>query len=244
MNKVKPIISIVAPAYNEEENVETSIRSWGNLLSSEKINGEIVITNDGSLDKTKSILSTLQEEFNNLTVINFDQNKGYGRALSTSIGSAAGDFIVTIDSDGQFSPDDIPALLKKQKEGDYDLVTGFRKRKNDGIFRVLADRGLNLLVRLMFRVKLRDTNCALKVIKKNCFEQFIIESSGYPTPTEITLKVHQLGFKLTEVGIDHLERSGGKSSLKLFTTAWSMFKVLIYFKFKFSLFRKGIIKSL
>jgi glycosyltransferase involved in cell wall biosynthesis len=239
-----PKISIVAPAYNEEANIERSVRSWEHLISSTGISGEIVVTDDGSRDATKTILTSLSEEYDNLSVIVFERNRGYGKALASSIEMAKGDFVVTIDSDGQFNPDDIPVLIAKLKEGDYDLVTGFRRRKNDSVLRVVADRGLNLLVRLMFGVKLRDTNCALKVVKRECFHHFSIESSGYPTPTEITLKAHQLGYKLAEVGIDHLERSGGKSSLKLMTTAWSMFRVLIYFKYKFSLFRKGIIKAL
>ncbi len=242
MNNSRPFLSIVAPAYNEEHNIERSIRDWEVFLSSHSFSGEIVVTDDGSRDRTDTILKSLQEEYSNLVVVTFEQNKGYGEALSEAINSAGGDFIATIDSDGQFRVEDIIPLISKQREGDFDLVTGYRLRKNDGFFRIIADRGLNRFVRILFKIPLRDTNCALKLIKRDCLRQFNIEARGYPVPTEIVLKAHQMGFRIAEVGIRHLERLGGESKLKFLSTSWSMFKILIYLKFKFHLLQKKLIQ--
>ena len=233
--------SIVAPAYNEEENIDNTIQEWQEYIERSGLSAEIVITNDGSKDNTKKILKCLEKKYSNLQVIHFEKNGGYGRALNSSMLSAKGEWLVTIDSDGQFRAEDIQKLIKLQSEKKYDLVSGFRIKKNDSYIRIFADRCLNILIRILFNIKLKDTNCALKLIKKESFESFELESLGYSTPTEIILKSDQAGFKIGETGIMHLERQGGVSKLKLFNTAFGFFKVLIYLRLKFHLKRKGLI---
>ncbi len=241
-NNSKVFLSIVAPAYNEEENIEAVVRYWEQLLATEERRGEIVITNDGSQDNTKQILDRLQQEFPNLSVIHHEKNGGYGQALATAIKHSRGSYVLTTDSDGQFDVAEYKLLWQKLNEGDYDLVTGFRKKKSDSLPKVLADRVLNFLVRLLFGVKLRDTNCALKLFKGKLVRQLSIEAVSYPTPTELVIKANALGYRIGEVGITHLQRTAGESKLKTWHTGVNFFKFLCYLKLKLWLLRQKIIR--
>ena len=237
-------ISFVAPAYNEEDNIESVVRYWEKVIVENDLQGEIVITNDGSSDRTGEILKELKKEYANLRVITFKKNGGYGRALSSSIAHARGEYILTTDSDGQFDVAEYKQLLEKMENGRYDMVTGFRKRKADGFVRVLADRMLNKIVRLFFGTRLTDTNCALKLFKRRALQAISIDANGYPTPTELVLKLEALGHPVTEVGITHLEREGGMSKLKTFSTGINFLKYLIYLKLKIRLHRSGVLNKL
>ena len=241
MDNQNYIYSIAAPAFNEEDNIENTVREWSTFIENNKINAEIVITNDGSKDRTKKILDQLKLEFPNLNIIHFETNVGYGRALLSSIQNSKGKFILTIDSDGQFDISDLNKLIEKQKTEDYDLVTGFRLKKNDSFLKVYADRILNLIIRFIFNISLKDTNCALKLIRRESSKEIKLESLGYSTPTEIVLKINNLGMKYAEIGVQHFERKGGVSKLEIINTGWGFIKVLFYLKIKFHLKNKKLI---
>jgi dolichol-phosphate mannosyltransferase len=234
-------ISVAAPCFNEEESIAAVVAEWDAILSLVPRGSEIVLCNDGSKDGTAAILAQLCDKYPRLRVVTFEVNGGYGRALSAAIDATRGEYVVTIDSDGQFDLRDAMGLLGELEDGDYDCVTGFRKAKQDSLFRVLADRGLNRLVRLMFGIRLRDTNCALKVAKGDVLRGLRIEARGYPTPTEILLRLHAQGARLGEAGVSHRERQGGASKLHPWRTAWAMFRFLLYLRTKLKLYRARII---
>jgi glycosyltransferase involved in cell wall biosynthesis len=202
---------------------------------------EIVLCNDGSTDGTREVLERLRQRFSRLRVVNNPTNGGYGRALSCAIAASRGQYVATIDSDGQFDLSDALRLLDALERGGYDAVTGWRQGKKDSAFRVLADRGMNLLVRIMFGARLRDTNCAIKVVKGDVLRGLRIEARGYPTPTEICLRLAARGCRLGEQGVTHRERAAGFSKLHPFRTAWSFWRFLLYLRRKLKLHRDGII---
>jgi len=235
-------VSIVMPAYNEEANIEDTVRRCLATLDRMGLEGEVVVTDDGSKDRTGEILARLREEDPRLVVETNRPNQGYGNALRRAIRAARGRKIATIDSDGQFAIEELPLLWELGQRAR--VVTGFRKKKQDSAFRVFADRGLNLLIRLLFRVRLRDTNCAFKLIDAEALESFEIETNGYQTPTEIVLKLSTLGEQILEVGITHTAREGGVSALRPWRTMVDMFAFLIYMKLKQILFRRRVIARL
>ena len=235
-------LSITAPSYNERENIEGMITYWEEIFSRDGIRGEIVIGEDGSTDGTKEILKDLQTRFDNLVVVDHAVNRGYGYALSSAIAHSRGDYVLTIDSDGQFDAGEYALLLAEMRKG-YDVVTGYRRRKQDRLFRVIADRVLNLIIRVLFRLPLRDTNCALKLFKGNVARSLTVEARGYPTPTELLIRAQTLGYRIGETGITHYERAGGASKLKAFRTSWHMLLFLAYLKYKQLLFKAQVINS-
>jgi len=235
-------LSITAPAYNERENIENVVTYWESIFTREDIRGEIVIGDDGSTDGTKDILRELQNKFANLTVVDHPVNRGYGYALSSAIARSRGDYVLTIDSDGQFDAGEYQLLLAEMEKG-YDVVTGYRRRKRDRLLRVIADRVLNLIIRVLFRLPLRDTNCALKLFKGDVARRLTIEARGYPTPTELLVRAQTLGYRIGETGITHYERTGGRTKLKALRTSWHMILFLAYLKYKQMLFRMNVISD-
>jgi glycosyltransferase involved in cell wall biosynthesis len=221
-------LSIVAPAYDEADCIERSVRSWLEMLDEHSIRGEVVVADDGSRDATPRILERLATEDRRVRFVRLDDNCGYGHALRAAIGAAQGELTVTIDADGQFDARDIPRLLARQREGDLDVVTGRRRRKNDSLLRVVADRGLNRVVRLLFPgLSLRDTNCALKLVRTSRLQSLPLRADGYPTPTEIVVRAHHAGLTMAELDVAHLERGGGSSKLRMLHTAIDSARFLI-----------------
>lgn len=235
-------LSILMPAYNEEQNIEKVVRKCIKTLEILGLKGEVVVTNDGSLDKTKAILEGLKKEIPNLVVIHHEKNMGYGEALYNAIKIARGDIIVTIDSDGQFDIAELPLLLELYQKGDK-VVAGYRKEKKDSFTKVIANRCLNFLTNFIFGLKLKDANCAFKLYETDLLRAIKIESRGYQTPTEIMVKFKTLGYSITEVGITHAFREKGKSALGLFKTTFDMLTFFIYLKLKRSLYTKRIINN-
>lgn len=238
------LFSIVSPVYNEEEVIEDVIKRWKSIIKDNTMDAEIVLVNDGSTDKTPEILNKLQGENSNIKVIHLNKNKGYGRAISTAIGHSNGEYVITIDSDGQFDLADFQILYDKLVRGELDCVTGFREKKKDSLVRVVADRALNVIFKVLFGIKIRDSNCALKLIKGEMLRQIRIEARGYPAPTEMLIKLAVEGANIGEAGIKHYFRPGGTSKLKLFRTGLNMFYFLIYLKWKIYLYSKKIINSI
>lgn len=237
-------LSVVAPVYNEVEGIEEVVRYWLKVLEGIPFSSEIVLANDGSTDGTLPILEKLAQEFKQVRYVSYTPNRGYGYALKQAIQASVGNMVVTLDSDGQFDLADFPKLLNLFQASGLDFVTGYRMKKKDNIFRIVADRSLNLIVRTMFGVKLRDTNCALKLIRGDLARGLNIEAKGYPTPTEITVKLLTLGARTGEIGVTHSERLKGQSKLKFVQTSISMFRFLFYLRKKIKLYKAGILQSL
>ena len=235
-------LSITAPAYNERDNIANMVTYWESVFARDGIQGEIVIGEDGSTDGTKEILRELQADYDNLIVAGYPVNRGYGYALSSAIAQSTGEYVLTIDSDGQFDAGEYTLLLDEMAKG-YDVVTGYRRGKQDVWLRVVADRVLNLIIRVLFRLPLRDTNCALKLLKGDVARRLTIEARGYPTPTELLVRAQTLGHRVGETGITHYERAAGQSKLKALRTSWHMLLFLVYLKYKQILFRANVIND-
>lgn len=240
-NETNPRLSVAAPCFNEAEGIEAVVAEWDGILSARPESSEIVLCNDGSTDGTGEVLARLQTRFPRLRVVTNETNGGYGRALSSAIMATRGDYVATIDSDGQFDVADAFPMLEDLERGGYEAINGFRQGKKDSAFRVLADRGMNLLVRMMFGTTLRDTNCALKLVRGDLMRGLRIEARGYPTPTEICLRLAARGVRMGERGVTHRERAAGFSKLHPWRTAWAFFRYLLYLKCKLYLYKARII---
>jgi dolichol-phosphate mannosyltransferase len=237
-----PLLSLCAPAYNEAAGIAQVISAWAQTLDRLGVPAEIVITNDGSTDNTLAIMSDLQRRMPNLVIVDQQPNAGYGRAVAAAIAASRGRQVMTLDADGQFDPAEYPRLAAELDRG-YDIVTGYRLRKRDKLARVLADRVLNVLVRLMFGLPLRDTNCALKLFQGDVARKLSIEARGFPTPTELLVKAGALGYRIGEIGVTHYPRLAGESKLKVVRTGWSFLLFLVYLRLKVTLFRARVITS-
>lgn len=237
-------LSIAAPVYNEQDIIASVVGDWLDALKGIDAEAEIVLCNDGSSDNTSAILGDLAQKHETVRVVDNPRNMGYGAALSNAISACRGDYIVTIDSDGQFSLSDLEEFLRVLDSQHCDGVVGYRVKKSDSPLRVFADRALNTIVRIMFGTRLRDTNCALKLVKAELLQGLTLESTGFSFPTEVCLKLEATGASLFEAPISHSDRTAGESKLRVFSTGTRMFAYLIYLRIKLALFRRRIINRI
>ena len=235
------LLSVAAPCFNEAEGIAAVVAEWDAVLAGAPFASEIVLCNDGSTDGTGAVLEGLRRRSPRLRVVSHAHNGGYGRALRAAIAATRGEYVATIDSDGQFDLADALALLQRVQAERLDGVTGWRRGKKDSLFRVVADRGPNRLVRAMFGVELRDTNCALKVVRGEVLRALAIEARGYPTPTEICVRLAARGVRLGEAGVTHRPRPAGASKLHPWRTAWTMWRYLLYLRHRLRLYRDRVI---
>ncbi len=212
MDRSKYSLSMVFPAYNEEDNLELLIRDADRVCKEVVDDYEVVIVDDGSTDDTPNILNRLKEEFPNLVVYTHSPNQGYTAALRTGFTRSIKDLIFYSDADNQFDLAEIPLLL--ERVDDHDIVVGFRKDRQDHWFRIFVSRCFNILSHFFFKFPVRDVDCAFKLFRREVFDKIKITSEHFMVDTEIMSKSVIYGFRVTEVGVTHLPRTAGETTVK------------------------------
>lgn len=197
----RPRYSVVVPLFNEEGNVEELYRRIVETFS--KLGGsfEILFVDDGSRDGTLEKCRALSP----LILISFRRNFGQSAAFDAGFKAAKGDIIITLDGDLQNDPADIPLLLAKLDEG-YDVVSGWRVKRQDSIEKKIFSRGANLLRKILIRDHIHDSGCSLKAFRRECFEHFDLFGEMHrfiPALLEIR------GFRVAEVPVSHHPRVHG-----------------------------------
>ncbi|MFQ5864018.1 MAG: glycosyltransferase family 2 protein [bacterium] len=205
-------ITIVLPAYNEEENIEKAMQS--SLKMAEKVaeHYEVIVVDDGSTDSTGEICEDLSRQNRHLKVIRHKSNQGYGAALRNGFTSAQYKLVFYTDADNQFDISELRYLLRLMDT--YDVVTGFRVYRYDSPLRIFLSWVYNKLVKQIFGVKTRDIDCAFKVFRRKIFDQFTIESNDFFVDTEIMVKAKRLGYAINEVGVRHYPRMAGRTTVR------------------------------
>jgi len=207
-------ISAVLPAYNEEENIETAARRMARTLDALGLRDwEIIIVDDGSIDNTGGIADRIADEDPaRIRVFHHKPNRGYAEALKTGFTNARHDLIFFTDSDLQFDIGEIRSLLPLIETSD--IVCGFRIYRFDPLTRLVLSWGFNLLVRIMFRIGVRDIDCAFKLFRREVFDKVKIESKKFFVNAEVLAKARYFGFRLSEIGVRHYPRPAGRSTVR------------------------------
>jgi len=206
-------ISVVLPAYNEEENIERQTRSVDSVLRDLRFDDyEILVIDDGSRDRTREIAARLQAELPKLVVHSHGQNRGYAQALRTGFTSARMPLVFYTDADNQFDVREVKNLLASID--DYDIVCGFRIYRFDPLTRLVLSWGYNLLVRVLFQIRVRDVDCAFKLFRREIFDRIHIESKKFFVDTEVLAKATKLKMRITEIGVRHYPRTAGQSTVR------------------------------
>jgi glycosyltransferase involved in cell wall biosynthesis len=207
-------ISAVLPAYNEEENIETATKRLADVLRALNFRDwEIIVVDDGSVDQTGKMADRLAEEDpGHIRVFHHNPNRGYAEALKTGFTNAQYQLIFYTDSDNQFDVREITSLLPLIENAD--IVNGFRIYRFDPLTRLVLSWGFNLLVRVMFRIKVRDIDCAFKLFRREVFDKVTIESRKFFVDAEVLAKARYFGFRMAEVGVRHYPRPAGRSTVR------------------------------
>ncbi len=201
-------VSVVLPCYNEEDSVERIVRSTRAVLGEITEDFEIIVVDDGSRDRTGEIAGRLAETCAEVKVVRHPRRRGYGNTLRSGFRAAGKELIFYTDGDGQFDVAELRRLLFLLPEAD--IVTGYRKRRQDPFYRVLNSRLYNLAVRALFAVKVRDVNCAFKLYRRKVLKDMRLDSAGAFINAEIIIKAARRGCRIRETGVSHYPRTSGR----------------------------------
>jgi len=212
----QPEISVVITVFNEEKNILPLLTSTYNAL--ENVDYELILVDDGSLDKTVVEVKAHANERTRLLV--FNRNYGQTTALAAGIDEAKGVYIATMDGDLQNDPSDIPMMLEKAKDENWDLVAGRRANRQDGfVLRKIPSKIANWVIRHSTKVYLSDYGCSLRVYKAHIAQNLGLYGELHRF---IPVLAKQGGASMTEVDVKHHPRIHGTSKYGLNRT----FKVL------------------
>ncbi|GIW44461.1 MAG: glycosyl transferase [Candidatus Binatia bacterium] len=208
-NGVVNELSVVLPAFNEEANIERVAMEVARYLDTTGIDYEIIVVNDGSRDRTGAIIEALAQKIPRLRPQHHEQNRGYGAALRTGFKAASKRFVFYMDGDGQFDIRELALLLPLATDEDH-IVTGYRIKRNDPFIRRLNARLFGgWLVRVLLNVRVRDLNCAFKLIPRKILDAVTLESTGALINAELYGRAVRKGFGIKEVGVHHYPRTAG-----------------------------------
>lgn len=200
-------LSVVVPFFNEEENAKALYDELKGVLVAYGKSYEMVFVDDGSTDKTFSVLEGIAKADHTVVVVKFRRNFGQTAALAAGIERAKGDVIVPMDGDLQNDPAEIPKMLAKMAEG-YECVSGWRKNRQDAGIRVLPSKVANRLIGWLSGVRIHDYGCTLKAYRRDVIEGVRLYGEMHRF---IPIYAHWQGARVTEMVVNHRARVAGVS---------------------------------
>ena len=216
-----PELSLIIPVMNEADNIAPLLLSVRTALAG--MDYEVVLVDDGSTDTTRQCIREQADERTRL--VELRKNYGQSNAMQAGIDESNGDFIAFIDGDLQNDPSDIPGMLRLLKEGEWDLVAGNRKNRQDGfILRKIPSRIANAMIRQITGVYIRDYGCTLKVMTREIAGSLGLYGDMHRF---IPVLAHQAGARMTQVDVKHHPRIHGKSKYGLGRTFKVMSDVML-----------------
>jgi glycosyltransferase involved in cell wall biosynthesis len=199
------------PAFNDAGTIPSMVIMAMKTLSSLTDDYEVVVVNDGSQDHTAEVLAELSGLYPRLRVITHARNRGYGAALRTGFGHAAKEWIFYTDGDAQYDPRELVLLARALAASGADIANGYKSARNDPLHRLIIGGLYHHLVRFVFRLPLRDTDCDFRLFRRSVFERVQLESDSGTIALEMVKKFHDAGFRFVEVPVHHYHRAYGGS---------------------------------
>jgi glycosyltransferase involved in cell wall biosynthesis len=203
----EPTISVVAPAFDEERSVALLYEELQAALDPLDAPWEAIFVDDGSTDGTFAALTRLHDAHDNVRVVRLRRNFGKSAALAAGFELARGETVVTIDTDLQDDPAEIPKLLAKLEEG-FDLVSGWKSRRQDPWTRRVLSRVFNRLASAVSGVTLHDVNCGLKAYRTEVVHDLRIYGELHRF---LPVLAHERGYRVAELPVNHRPRNHGRS---------------------------------
>ena len=221
----RPAVTIIIPAYNEEKTIGNIISDTASIMDSMDVPYEIIIINDGSTDKTGLIASNYKA-----TVLSNEKNQGKGYSIRKALLQAQGEIIVTMDSDGEHMPKEIPDLINPLFNG-TDIVAGSRFMGHNTHVTTKINRignfMFNTAIMALTGKRVTDSQTGFRAIKRDVMDKLSLESDGYEIETEITVKGLRNGFVFEEKPISCERRKYNISKVKLLSDGRKILKTII-----------------
>ena len=227
-----PELSLFLPCYNEQDNLQNTVDKTLPILKKVAKKWELIIIDDGSKDKTGQIAKSIQKtDPKNIKIITHSPNRGYGAAFKSGFYNAKYEWITFIDSDGQFDFSEITDFINKQQKTKADIVIGYYLSRQVSKTVILTSKIWELVVYILFGLKVHDIDCGFKFVNKKVIDTIpkLEAERGAFITSEFLIKSKKAGFKITQVGVHHYVRGGGKPTgrqlkviIKSFTDLFSL----------------------
>jgi glycosyltransferase involved in cell wall biosynthesis len=220
-------LSIFFPCHNEEANVEGVIRDALRVAPKVADRYEVIIIDDGSMDRTAEITKRFEEPTSHVRLVRHDVCKGYGEALKSGFRAARFPWIFYSDGDRQFDLRELERLVEKADHSD--IVSGYRARRADPWYRTLNARLYGLALRGLIGIDIPDVNCAFKLCRREVFDHIQLKSSGALINAEIFAKAKRQGCVISTMPVTHRPRTAGRQTgaqLKVILKAMREFMLL------------------
>ena len=236
-------LSIILPCLNEEKSLGKCLEEIERIIEKQAINAEIIIVDNKSEDKTKSIAEEYSNRFLNLKIIE-EKTRGYGSACLAGLRKATGQHLFIADADGTYNFSDIPNFIEKLNSGS-DLVVGNRfsgETKNfpmPWLHKYIGNPFLSFLVKWFFKVKINDIHCGARAISKTAFEKIILYTSGMEFASEMIIKSAKANLKIAEIPVGYNERIGD-SKLRSFRDGWRHLRFILLYSPLFLFLTPGV----
>jgi glycosyltransferase involved in cell wall biosynthesis len=212
-------LSIFFPMWNEQDYIERAVdagrAACTGLLAAGEINDyELIVVDDASTDNTPAIADQLAESDPRVRVVHHPVNRKLGGSIKTGFASATGDLVLYTDADLPFDFAELTKAIRIMRLYESDIVSAYRHdRTEEGSSRAIYTFFYNLLIRLMFGVKMRDINFAFKLCKRRIFDHIELHSEGSFIDAELVIRAKKLGYTVTQFGVDYFPRTRGQSTL-------------------------------
>ena len=211
-------LSIVIPIYNEEENIISLVGEILNALKDFKEPFEVVLVDDGSKDNSLPLMKQLHKEYPDIIqYVSFTENNGQTAAFIAGFRASRGRLVATLDGDRQNDPSDLPCMMEKLNASDVDMVNGIRKKRQDNWIRKTSSKIGNGFRNWLTKEQVSDVGCSIRVMKRECVADIPCFNGLHRFfPTLVRMK----GFKITEIPVNHRERTLGVSKYGVLNRAF------------------------
>ncbi len=203
-------VSIVFPVLNEEDTIKGLVERSISELNKMPYEYKIIIVNNASTDNTGQIIEELARTCSSIKIIHHPSNLGYAMSTLTGFKNSNGEIVIIIDGDGQHTVADIPAFINKIESG-YDILFGWKVKRNDPAMRIFITKVLNFLARLILKYPYHDINCGFRAVTRQVADQIGIHHKLNSVGPEIYVwgKLHNC--KMAELPVQHFPREAGSS---------------------------------
>ncbi len=211
MNPTETVeISVVVPVFNEEENLPVLISKLVKVLNRLGLRYEMIFVDDGSSDGSRSILREMASQYPSLRIIGLKKNRGLSTALLAGMREARGGTIITLDSDLQNDPEDIPGLLSYLDR--YDMATGWRQKRDDPWLKRISSKVANGVRNRLSGEQIHDSACTLRAFKRECIKDIPVFNGMHRF---LSTLVKMQGYRIIEIPVLHHPRKFGKSKYNI-----------------------------
>ena len=206
-------ISIAAPAFNEEENIQKCINMWINTFENNQIQDyEIVICNDKSTDSTEKKVLEISAQNPKVRLINHKVNQGAAQAVITAGKSSLGKYILFTDSDMQFPKEGVKRVLIQNRENPEKNIFTYRNCKEDGAIQKCGTAITKFLFNIFSTNPQKDPSCILKLYRNEDFKQLNLKSTGLNVSTEMACRSNELSHEFIQIEVPHQKRVAGEAT--------------------------------